>query len=65
MALEKLLLILALVCFLIEGLRATLRTPSAPPPNPPPLRLYVGWGWIGLAFVTLSWLVGPGRHILQ
>jgi len=61
MALATLLLILALVCFLVEGLRGSFRAP----PNPPPARMYVGWGWIGLALVVLSWLVGPGRHILQ
>lgn len=53
MTLPTLLLILALVCFVAEGLRGNF----ARSPQSPPSRVYVGWGWIGLALCVVSVLV--------
>lgn len=52
MTLPTLLLILAFVCFVVEGFRGNLaRNPQSPPP-----RVFVGWGWIGLA-LCVAWVL--------
>lgn len=54
MTLATLLLVLAFLCFLYEGLRANFN--RSPPPPPP--RYIISWGWVGLALCVASMLIG-------